>query len=180
MRSYAPIYLASELHFLNTDTWDTLRPATCSGVRLAHMLTSQYFLIYPRVRQIMDLAFLSFRISLTPSKGIPITTLGPLLPIPCPFVSNKHTSYVHLGLLPAVLWLDLLYPWSFGLLRVRASCALQLYPNIREINIVFPQGSHKAISRYWHTIYYRKKTQSVLSDHFKFFQLYCTESHYSV
>jgi len=82
-------------------------------------------------------------------------------------------------LLPVVLWLDLLYPWSFGLLRVRASCALQLHPNIREIDIIFPHGSHKAISRYWHTIYYRKKTQSTLSDHSKFFQVYCTDSHHS-
>ena len=179
MRSYAPIYLASELHFLNIDTWNTLWLATCSGVRLAHMLTSQYFLIYPRVRQIVDLAFLSFRISSILSEGIPITALGPLLSIPCPFVSNQHTFYVHLGLLPTVLWLDLLYPWSFGPLLVWASCALQHHPIIREIDIVFHQGSHKAISQYWHMIYYRKKTQSVLSDHFKFFQVYCTDSHHS-
>ena len=77
--------------------------ATGSGVGLAHMLTSQYVLIYPRVQQFVDLAFLSFRTSSILSKGIPITTLGPLLPILCPFVSNQHTSYVHLGLLPAVL-----------------------------------------------------------------------------
>ena len=136
MRSYAPIYLASELHFLNTDTWDTLRPATCSGLGLAPMLSSQYVLIYPRVQQFVDLAFISFRTSSFLSKGIPITTLGPLLPILCPFVSNQHIYHVHLGLLPAVLWLDLSYPWSFRPLLVRASCALQLHPNIREIDIV--------------------------------------------
>ena len=153
--------------------------ATGSGVGLARMLTSQYVLVYPRVQQFMDLNFLFFPTLINPFQGIPITSLGPLFPILCPFESNQHTSYVHLGLLPAVLWLDLLYPWSLGLLLVRASCALQLHPNIREIDIVFPQGSHKAISQYWHMIYCRKKTQSVLSDHSKFFQVYCTDSHYS-
>ena len=121
--------------------------ATYSGVGLAHMLTFQYVLIPQRVQQFVGLAFFSFRTSSILSKGIPITALGPLLPIPCPFISNQHTSCAHLGLLPAVLWLDLLYPWSFGLLRVWASCALQLHPNIREIDIIFPQGSHKATSR---------------------------------
>ena len=43
--------------------------ATGPGVGLARMLTSQYVLVYPRVRQIMDLAFLSFRISSILSKG---------------------------------------------------------------------------------------------------------------
>ena len=77
--------------------------ATCSGVGLAHMLTSQYVLIPQRVQQFVGLAFLSFRTSSILSKGIPINALGPLLPTLCPFVLNQHISYVHLGLLPAVL-----------------------------------------------------------------------------
>ena len=148
MRSYAPICLASELHFLNIDTWNMLWTCYRFGGRASSYANFPICLNISKGPTIRGLSFhFFFRTSSFLSKGIPITTLGPLLPILCPFVSIQHTSYVHLGLLPAVLWLDLLYPWSFGLLRVRGSYALQLHPNIREIDIIFPQGSHMATSR---------------------------------
>ena len=158
MRSYAPICLASELYFLNIDTWNTLWTCYMFGGRASSYANFPIRLNISKGPIICGLSFPFFPNLIHPFQGIPLTLLGPLFPIPYPFVSNQHTYHVHLGLLPAVLWLDLSYPWSFGLLRVRASCALQLHPNIREIDIVFPQGSHKAIPRYWHTIDYREIT----------------------
>jgi len=179
MHSYAPICLASELHFLNIDMWNTLWTYYMFGGRASSYANFPIRLNTSKGPTIRGLSFPFFPNLIHPFQGIPLTLLGPLFPILCPFVSNQHTSCSHLGLLPAVLWLDLLYPWSFGLLRVRASCALQLHPNIREIDIVFPQRSHKTTSRYLTYDLLSWENSSALSDHSKFFQVYCTDSYYS-